>query len=71
MVLPAVRVKGVSGERGRGSQNPRQPLIAERCKSGPADACTFNTVVSVQGTVSKILIEISTHLEGGSGLYLQ
>jgi hypothetical protein len=41
------------------------------CKSGPADACTFDTMISVRGTVSKILFEISTVFEGGSGLYLQ
>jgi hypothetical protein len=70
MVSPAVRVEGVSLVKGRGSQNPRRPLLARQCKSGPADACTFNTVVSVRGEVSKILFEISIHLEGGNGLYL-
>jgi hypothetical protein len=51
---------GVSRVKGRGSQNPQRPLIAEKCNSGPADACTFNTMVSVQDEASKILFETST-----------
>ena len=34
--------------KGLGSQNPKRPLIAPTCNSGPADACTFNTVISVR-----------------------
>ena len=45
MILPAVGVKGASRVKGRGSQNPRRPLIARGCKSGPADACTFDTLI--------------------------
>src|SRR6185312_14529650 len=43
--LASIRVKGVSRVKGRGSQNPRRPLIARGCKSGPADACTIDTLI--------------------------
>jgi hypothetical protein len=36
---------GVSRVKGLGSQNPKRPLVAPTCKSGPADACTFNTMI--------------------------
>jgi hypothetical protein len=57
--------------KGQGSQNPEATADCTKCNSGPADACTFDTMISVRGTVSKILFEISTVFEGGSGLYLQ
>jgi hypothetical protein len=58
--LPAVGVKGVSHVKGRGSQNPKAAALHHECKGGPADACTFDTLISVQGMGSKILFELST-----------
>ena len=54
--------------KGRGSQNPRRPLIARGCKGGPADACTFDTLIFVRERMSsKILFELSAYLRAGAG----
>src|ERR1700736_6349819 len=42
-------LSGVSCLQGRWSQSPRRPHVADMRNSGPAEACTIDTLSSVRG----------------------
>jgi hypothetical protein len=70
-VLPAVAVKGRIAREGPGLAKPAATAHCTGCKSGPADACTFDTLISVRVDDLENSVRDIDSLKGGSGLYLQ
>jgi hypothetical protein len=60
MILPAVGVDlAYRARKRRWSQIPRRPHVADVRNSGPAEACTIDTLSSVRGRKArKILLEL-------------